>query len=148
MGKIFGKWRETIDKAVEIGGDIAKEAVVDKDKLIEFKKTMGELDHESDKLAREMYNKEMEELKGPFINLIRAIVRPVWGLIGASAFGFECFTIVYGWLMKIKNPEIEMHSFAYPQGVHVLLMIIATFYFGSRFMEKKGKSKFFEKWGI
>jgi hypothetical protein len=85
------------------------------------------------------------EVKGPGINAIRAIVRPLWGIIGALSFGFECFTIGFSWWVKIFE-ETEIPVLSFPGPVHILLMIIAGFYFGGRIYEKQGK--LFEKFGI
>ena len=146
---LTSKLGEGLGEAAKSLGDVAKEATVDKDKVLAIKGDIEKLKLDNDQAARDMYAVEMEELKGPAINFIRAMVRPLWGIIGALAFGFECFTIIYNWLIHLKRFEgDEIEILQYPQAVHAILMIIAGFYFGSRLLEKRQKNKLNEKWGL
>jgi hypothetical protein len=44
--------------------------------------------------------------------------------------------------------ETEITALSFPGPVHILLMIIAGFYFGGRIYEKQKQGKLFEKFGI
>ena len=141
--KIGKQIKEIADK----GLDLADQAIVDKDKIAELKGHLEELKYKADEAARRMYETELTQIKGPFINFLRAIVRPFWGIMTGFIFGFECFTIIFGWWMYYQK-HIEIEPLVLPGPVHVIITIVCGFYFGGRVYEKVTGNKFFEKWGI
>jgi len=146
---LASKLGEGLGKAAESLGEMGKEAVVDKDKVLQLQADIEALGFQADAQARQMYEVELKESNGPAINFIRAIVRPLWGIIGALAFGFECFTIIFNWTVHLERFAGQpIPRLAYPDAVHVLLITIAGFYFGSRLLKERADGKLKEKWGI
>ena len=149
MGLLKGpSWREVLQSAIKEGTDIADQAVVDKDKLIELKGKFKEIELAMLNGARELASKEMEELKGPVINFIRAVQRPMWSTIACLAFAFEVFVYLAPTMWILLGHEFAASLPTPPQFINMIVMAIVLFYFGSRFMEKSNKNKFFEKWGL
>ena len=123
--------KSTIDKVVDGGIAIAKEAITDKDKFMEIKLQFEQLRTEAMKSARSMYEVELQNLNGPFINFVRAMVRPLWASVACGIWSFAAFTHVWAWW----KPEIT--TLDLPWTIYAVIMQVVTFYFGGRMLEKR-----------
>ena len=141
-------WREVLHDGIKEVTDIADEAVVDKDKVVQLKGKLKEIELAALNGARELASKELEELKGPVINFIRAVQRPMWSTVACIAFAFEVFTYLAPTVWVLFGRDLSLSFPDPPQFINMIILAIVMFYFGSRFMEKQTKNKFFEKWGI
>ncbi|KPJ89674.1 MAG: hypothetical protein AMS17_01050 [Spirochaetes bacterium DG_61] len=140
---------ETINKALDGGVDIAKEAIVDKDKFIEFQFKMEELRAQLMQSARSMYTVELEKIQGPAINFIRAVIRPIWGITACAIWGFASFTYIWNWwCIAVLGISVTAAPLTLSWQMFAIISQVVAFYFGSRFFEKKQQSKMLEKVGL
>jgi hypothetical protein len=141
-----GIFNKVVDLAKQ-GADIAKEAIVDKDKLVDLKAKLQELVEEANKAdiesARSMYTAETQDT-----NKFRSLQRPLWSFICLFGFLLQVGSIVVAWMLQLfgKQPTITL---VYPLPVNAIIISVVTFYFGGRYFERQNvTNKFFEKWGI
>ena len=82
---------------------------------------------------------ELQLIQGKGINFLRAFPRPFWAIISALIFGFSAFTYVYSWWLQALH-VINVAPIALPWMLFAIIAQVVTFYFGSRFFEKKNGS--------
>ena len=127
--------KSTIDSIVDGGIDIAKEAITDKDEFMKVKLQFEQLRSKAMEGARHMYEVELQNLNGPVINFVRAIVRPLWAGVACAVWSFSAFTYVWAWW------EPEITTLDLPWTIYAVIMQVVTFYFGGRMLEKRKQLK-------
>ena len=138
---------KVIDNGISLakeGVKLASEATVDKDKLLDLKQRLEELESEGQASARTM---AVAELSDP--NKLRSLQRPLWSMICLSAFALQVLSIVAQWFVHIIGSTKEVVTLVFPLPVNAVILAVVTFYFGGRLLERQNTTnKFFEKWGV
>lgn len=129
IGKILGSGKVL---------DVISEAIPDVDKKREFEHNfkMAVLEKESEftktivddlKSSRELAGIEFREIKGKFIDFLRALPRPLLALIAGFIWAYSIFQRI-----DSTVPHLELTYFDYS-----IIGAVIGFYFGFRWLDKK-----------